>query len=83
MFQILNQEIKFRQTLIGIIHERQNFTLVYFYENNLNIFVKISDPHCQQHDHIDQRSQSTKRKALMFVILIEIVTFNIACHRYT
>ena len=83
MFQILNQEIKFRQTLIGIIHERQNFTLVYFYENNLNIFVKISDPHfqrCQQHD---QRSQSTKRQALMFVILIEIVTFNIACHRYT
>ena len=51
MFQILIQEIKFSQTLIGIIHERQNFTLVYFYENNLNIFVKISDPHCQQHDH--------------------------------
>ena len=32
MFQILIQEIKFSQTLIGIIHERQNFTLVYFYE---------------------------------------------------
>ena len=32
MFQILIQEIKFNQTLIGIIHEHQNFTLVYFYE---------------------------------------------------
>ena len=32
MFQILIQEIKFSLTLIGIIHERQNFTLVYFYK---------------------------------------------------
>ena len=26
----------------------QNFTLIYFYEKNLNIFVKISDPHFQR-----------------------------------
>ena len=26
----------------------QNFTLMYFYEKNLNIFVKISDPHFQR-----------------------------------